>query len=129
VVRGFREGEQVTAPHATNVFLGSRIRAARSALGMSQAALAQSLGLSVQQVSKYESGETGIAALRLIEIATVCGVPIGFYFAGLDDADTAGTRLMLETAKTFSALKPKVQKAVADFIRALMEMERERSGA
>lgn len=66
--------------------VGARIRALRRQLGMSQVQLAARLGLSVQQVQKYECGVNRISASKLFEAANLLGVPVSELFDGLDAA-------------------------------------------
>lgn len=59
-------------------FVGERIRLYRSMIGMSQQKLAENLGVTFQQLQKYERGENRIGAGRLMTVATVLGIPITF---------------------------------------------------
>ena len=63
--------------------IGSRIRMRRMLVGMSQEKLGEMLGLTFQQVQKYEKGTNRISVGRMIDIAQVLGVEIGFFFEGL----------------------------------------------
>ena len=62
--------------------VGARVRMRRLMLGMSQEKLANALGLTFQQVQKYEKGSNRIAASRLQELAGILQVPVGFFFDG-----------------------------------------------
>jgi transcriptional regulator with XRE-family HTH domain len=62
--------------------LGNRIRVRRAELGMSQAELATALGLSFQQVQKYEQGKNRVTAHRLEVIAKALSMPIHFFYGG-----------------------------------------------
>jgi transcriptional regulator with XRE-family HTH domain len=76
-------------PHPVDVQVGKRIRARRLFLGMNQAALATAIGLTFQQVQKYEHGTNRVSASRLLAIANGLGVPVSFFFvegAAQDDA-------------------------------------------
>jgi transcriptional regulator with XRE-family HTH domain len=64
----------------TDVYVGARLRMRRKMLGMSQQALGEALGVTFQQVQKYESGANRIGASRLQHIAHVLRVPIAFFF-------------------------------------------------
>jgi transcriptional regulator with XRE-family HTH domain len=68
---------------AVDVHVGLRIRMRRKALGHSQQSLADSLGLTFQQVQKYERGVNRVSASKLFDIARFLGVPVGFFFDGL----------------------------------------------
>lgn len=63
-----------------DVHVGSRIAARRAALGLSQTALAQTVGVTFQQVQKYESGTNRVSASRLHAIAEALAVPIATFF-------------------------------------------------
>lgn len=65
--------------------VGTRIRLRRQILKMSQDKLGDSLGVTFQQVQKYERGSNRVGASRLWKISQVLEVPIGFFFEGLDD--------------------------------------------
>ncbi|UVC12318.1 helix-turn-helix transcriptional regulator (plasmid) [Rhizobium sp. TH2] len=68
------------SPNPTDVFVGSRIRIRRNMIGMSQERLAGNLGVTFQQVQKYEKGTNRVGASRLQAIATTLAVPISFFF-------------------------------------------------
>lgn len=70
--------------------VGNRLRERRNALGLSQGQVAERLGLTFQQVQKYEKGQNRIGAGRLYRIATILAVPVGYFFDGIEDADFAG---------------------------------------
>jgi len=68
------------SPDAIDALVGRRIAARRAAMGLSQTALSQRLGVSPQQVQKYEAGQNRISASRLNDIATALGVAPGALF-------------------------------------------------
>ncbi|WP_141680592.1 helix-turn-helix domain-containing protein, partial [Agrobacterium rubi] len=70
------------SPQAIDTHVGSRIRGRRAMLGISQATLGDSLGISFQQVQKYEKGTNRVGAGRLQRIAELLDVPITFFFEG-----------------------------------------------
>lgn len=73
-------GIEGKSPNPTDVFVGSRIRTRRNMIGMSQERLADSLGITFQQVQKYEKGTNRVGASRLQAIATALNVPVMFFF-------------------------------------------------
>jgi transcriptional regulator with XRE-family HTH domain len=73
-------------PNSADSRVGESIRAHRLAAGMSQGDLAKRLGVSFQQVQKYEKGTNRVGAGRLPQIADMFGVPIGALFKGTVDA-------------------------------------------
>jgi transcriptional regulator with XRE-family HTH domain len=81
------------APRAANpvdVHVGTRIRLRRQVLKMSQEKLGDKLGVTFQQVQKYERGSNRVGASRLWKISEVLEVPINFFFDGLSDNFTNG---------------------------------------
>jgi transcriptional regulator with XRE-family HTH domain len=82
----------VKRPDPVDVEVGHRIRIERLARGLSQTALANQLGVTFQQVQKYEKGVNRVGAGRLTKIAEVLGVHVGTFFSGkeiLDDEQVA----------------------------------------
>ena len=79
------------APNPIDKHVGSRVRMRRMMLGMSQEKLGNALGLTFQQVQKYEKGTNRIGASRLQQIAHILQVPVSFFFEGAP-AVTTGTR-------------------------------------
>jgi transcriptional regulator with XRE-family HTH domain len=78
------------APNPTDKHVGSRVRMRRMMLGMSQEKLGDSLGLTFQQVQKYEKGTNRIGASRLQQISQILQVPVSFFFEGAPSALLAG---------------------------------------
>lgn len=73
------------SPHGIDTHVGLRVRKRRKELGMSQEALAEKLGLTFQQVQKYERGSNRISASKLHAISTTLRKPIAYFFAEYDD--------------------------------------------
>ena len=78
----------VKRPDPVDVEVGHRIRIERLARGLSQTALASQLGVTFQQVQKYEKGVNRVGAGRLTKIAEVLGVAVGTFFTGKEILDT-----------------------------------------
>jgi transcriptional regulator with XRE-family HTH domain len=74
------------APNPTDEHVGRRVRMRRKMLAMSQAKLGDALGLTFQQVQKYENGTNRIGASRLEEISHILQVPVPLFFEGAPDA-------------------------------------------
>ncbi len=122
-----------------DVHVGGRVRMRRMLLGMSQEKLGEQLGLTFQQVQKYEKGVNRIGASRLFEMAKVLGVPVQFFYdeapyaAGVSPVagfaerpsdsyvvDFLATREGLELNKAFARIAdPKVRKAICDLVKSL----------
>jgi transcriptional regulator with XRE-family HTH domain len=73
------------APDRVDIHVGGRIRMRRILLGMNQQALARKLGLTFQQVQKYENGTNRVSASRLAGIAEALGVRVRYFFSDLDE--------------------------------------------
>lgn len=70
------------APNPVDKYVGSRVRMRRIMLGMSQEKLGEALGLTFQQVQKYEKGTNRVGASRIQQIAEILQVPVSFLFEG-----------------------------------------------
>ncbi len=121
-------------PNPVDVHVGARVRMRRMLIGMSQEKLGESLGLTFQQVQKYEKGSNRIGASRLYQIGAVLGVPIEFFFEGLerdpamDGADPAArfdTELLssaegIQLNSAFFAISdPRLRKRLLDLVKAM----------
>ena len=84
---GLEYGRGTGVPDPTDVHVGARVRTRRLLRGMNQEQLASALGLTFQQVQKYEGGANRVSASRLSQIAEVLSVPISYFFADLVSAD------------------------------------------
>jgi transcriptional regulator with XRE-family HTH domain len=78
--------ERESRPSPIDVHVGSRIRLRRTLLGMSQERLGEALGLTFQQVQKYERGVNRVGASRLFDLSRVLDVPISFFFDDMPDS-------------------------------------------
>jgi transcriptional regulator with XRE-family HTH domain len=96
VVGAEKEGR----PSPIDIHVGSRIRLRRTLLGMSQERLGEALGLTFQQVQKYERGVNRVGASRLFDLSRVLDVPISFFFDDMPEslASTYGSQVGRRTA-------------------------------
>lgn len=78
------------APNPIDIHVGGRVRLRRTLLGMSQEKLGEALGLTFQQVQKYERGANRVGASRLFDLSRVLDVPVSYFFEDMDD-DMAAT--------------------------------------
>jgi len=120
-----------------DVHVGGRVRLRRMLLGMSQEKLGEHLGLTFQQIQKYEKGINRIGASRLFDLARVLGVPVQFFYEELpqsaSDGKTGfadrpaesyaveflGSREGLELNKAFARITdPRVRRSIVELIRA-----------
>jgi transcriptional regulator with XRE-family HTH domain len=104
--------------------VGARVRERRIMLGLTQQQLADLIGVTYQQAHKYERAINRISAGRLFEIAQVLGVPVSYFFAGLEqDGDRSVTpreRMCLELARNFAQIpNERHQEALSQLARVL----------
>jgi transcriptional regulator with XRE-family HTH domain len=85
--RVYRARTESGDPDPVDMHVGGRLRLRRTLMGLSQTELAKSVGLTFQQVQKYESGANRISASRLYHIAESLDVPVSFFF---DDMQRPG---------------------------------------
>lgn len=76
-------------PNSIDMHVGGRLRMRRMMIGMSQERLGHELGVTFQQIQKYEKGTNRIGASRLFDMSRVLEVEIGYFFEGLGTADRA----------------------------------------
>src|SRR5260221_14471992 len=72
--------------HAVDVHVGARMRQRRTLLGMTQSKLAEAVGLTFQQIQKYERGTNRVGSSRLFEFASVLGVPVSYFYEEMGSA-------------------------------------------
>jgi transcriptional regulator with XRE-family HTH domain len=89
------KSDRESRPSPIDIHVGTRIRLRRTLLGMSQERLGEALGLTFQQVQKYERGVNRVGASRLFDLSRVLDVPISFFFDDLPEslAGTYGSHL------------------------------------
>jgi transcriptional regulator with XRE-family HTH domain len=85
------------APNPVDKYVGSRVRMRRIMLGMSQEKLGEALGLTFQQIQKYEKGTNRVGASRLQQISEVLQVPVSFLFDG-SPSGVVGGEISAESA-------------------------------
>src|SRR4051812_27851177 len=76
--------------HPVDVYVGKRLRLRRNMQGLSQEAVAKSVGITFQQIQKYERGVNRMSASRLFEFAKVLAVPIMYFFDGIESEANGG---------------------------------------
>ena len=126
-----------------DIQVGNRVRIRRMLIGMSQERLGDLLGLTFQQVQKYEKGVNRIGAGRLFEMARILNVPVDFFYEGVNsaprpggDAEGEGAPVMefissgegLQLSLAFMKIKDaKVRKRVLDLVKSLAEEESQKA--
>ena len=130
-----------TAPDPIDKHVGSRVRMRRIMLGMSQEKLGDALGLTFQQVQKYEKGTNRIGASRLHHTARILQVPVAFFFEGAPRApgfpartndapspayvsDFLASSDGLALARAFTRIKnPKLRRSIVDVVLTIADAE------
>ncbi len=130
------------APSPTDIHVGSRLKQRRVMMGLSQDKLAKEVGLTFQQIQKYEKGTNRIGASRLHDFGQVLSVPVSFFFDDMAtdkpgavpgfaegksepyEVDPMSRRETLELVRAFSHItNPQVRKRIFDMIKALAAAE------
>lgn len=135
-----KEIELEHAPNPVDRHVGLRIRLRRRELGVSQEKLAESIGLTFQQVQKYERAANRVSASKLWEMARALQTTIGYFYEGLGDPGAADAAQRLgerqsvhdflltpegmELAAAFPRItRPRVRRRILELVRALAEPE------
>ncbi len=87
---GTQDDGGVGIPNPVDVHVGSRVRLRRTLLGLSQEKLGEAVGLTFQQIQKYERGANRIGASRLFEFSRILDVPVSFFFDDMSDRVMSG---------------------------------------
>lgn len=126
-------------PDPIDVHVGARLRLRRILLGLSQSAVADRIGLTFQQVQKYERGTNRLAASTLYRVAQILDVPVSFFFDDLPDtlsvqptsnvtADRLTSKDGLELLRNYYALSVNWRHAVSKLVKAMARAEEEGCG-
>lgn len=108
--------------------VGRRIKARRQALRMTQTQLADQIGVTFQQVQKYENGTNRVSAARLWQVSDVFQVPITYFFEGITSegemdkrTDILSDRGAMELIQLYTNLTQEQRKAVLSFLRSVAD--------
>ncbi len=114
-------GRGTGRPNPIDIHVGSRVRLRRTLLGMSQEKLGEAIGLTFQQVQKYERGANRIGSSRLYDLSRVLDVPIGFFFEDIPAATAnrslTRTRGMAEAQSRYER-DPLAKRETLELVRA-----------
>ncbi len=106
-------------PNPIDAHVGSRVRLRRMLMGMSQERLGESMGLTFQQVQKYEKGVNRIGASRLFHISKILDVPVQFFFEEAPDA--------VEPSATTGMAEPQSETFIIEFLNSREGLELNRA--
>src|ERR1700728_1426467 len=119
---GRRRRRKSDKPSPIDVHVGSRVRLRRTLLGMSQEKLGDALGLTFQQVQKYERGANRIGASRLYDLSRVLDVPVSYFFDEFGDQPAlAGAGLGEEAAESYQP-NPMMKRETLELVRAYLRI-------
>jgi len=106
-------------PHPVDIHVGSRIRMRRTLLGLSQEKLGDALGLTFQQVQKYERGANRVGSSRLFEISRILDVPVSFFFEDMPgDVAAAATAQQADPTGESTQRDPLAKRETLELVRA-----------
>ena len=120
-------------PHPVDIYVGKRLRLRRKTLGLSQADLGKQVGITFQQIQKYERGTNRMGASRLWEFAQALQVPVDYFFDGYkkDEGNAECATLentLLESRDTQTLIRAyyeisdlKLRKTIVGLIRAIAD--------
>ncbi|MEZ5804890.1 MAG: helix-turn-helix transcriptional regulator [Rhizobiaceae bacterium] len=136
--------DRVKKPNPIDVHVGARIKLRRNMLGMSQEKLGESLGITFQQVQKYEKGTNRVGASRLQDIASILSTPVAFFFEDAPNRESTSMPLRAEEAPGAMAMEfcstaeglalnrafikitnPKTRRRIIDLVKSIAEDEDE----
>ncbi len=111
-------------PRPVDVHVGGRVKARRTLIGMSQEELGNHVGLTFQQIQKYEKGMNRIGAGRLWQFSLILGQPISWFFEGIGERKRKGDDPLvkpetLKLVRYLSACDRDVQKHLAALVKAV----------
>ena len=132
-----------SSSHPVDVYVGRRLRLKRTIMGMSQEALGKAIGVTFQQIQKYERGINRMGASRLYHFAKLLGVQVSYFFEGYGDGDpmeevtaygvaepemvafdheNVSSRETMDIMRAYYKIKnPAVRKRIADLVKAVAE--------
>jgi transcriptional regulator with XRE-family HTH domain len=107
-----------SVPNPIDVHVGSRVRLRRTLLGMSQEKLGEALGLTFQQVQKYERGVNRIGSSRLYQLSQILDVPVSFFFDDLPPGLVGASPGLAEAAAQRFEPDPMIKRETLELVRA-----------
>ena len=126
-------------PNPVDVHVGSRMRLKRTMMGMSQEKLGEKLGVTFQQVQKYEKGTNRISASRLFQLTNILNAPVSFFYDGVHGESKSASGFAeegstdfamdllndpetLQLYRAFSSVKdPKIRRRIVDLVKSIAD--------
>lgn len=128
-------------PHPVDIHVGKRLRSRRTILGMSQEDIGSAVGITFQQVQKYERGLNRIGSSRLYEFSTLLGVSISYFFEDLSESgkqknnvladgefifehENLNNKEVMALVRSYHAINdPKIRKKILSLVKAIAASE------
>lgn len=112
-------------PHPADIFAGKQLRAKRTILGISQEEIGETVGITFQQIQKYEKGINRMGASRIAEFAKVLKVSPGCFFEGVGKEETTilstkKQRRLMCLVRNFLTISEKKQRGINQLVKALV---------
>ena len=124
--------QEIKERSTVDAFIGARVRQRRSELGISQSKLGEQLGITFQQVQKYENGKNRISASSLYRISRILGVDISYFVEGYGNGDgdalkdtadvcySIQNREVASLVRNFSSIsEPELKKRISSLVKAV----------
>ncbi len=135
--------------HPVDIFVGNKLRERRVMLGLSQNAIGKSIGVSFQQIQKYERGVNRMGSSRLYDFSKILNIPVSYFFDGYEagkgldayglgmaeetdsyEHDKMSSRETLELMRAYYSIRDeKTRKRFVDLIRSVAEQEKAKETA
>ncbi len=112
--------KKIETPNQVDIHVGRRIRLGRTILRMNQSDLAKAIGLTFQQVQKYERGNNRIGSSKLYAISQALDVPVSFFFDEMDDQTASNT---VPADSDLLKKDPAAKRETLELVRAFYKIE------
>ena len=116
-------------PHPVDLYVGKKLKSRRISIGLSQEEIGEKVGITFQQIQKYESGANRIAVSRLYEFAQILGIPLGWFVEGYDEGEENNNELiynnreMLAFIRLYNSVTPEIRKKVFQLLQSVAKSD------
>lgn len=104
-------------------YIGNRLKLRRVLMGLTQEKLAETLGITAQQVQKYESGANRMGGSRLLQASQILKIPVQYFFEGLENLEVAEEPLSRNIDLTSSSNSSPLSSEISEFLGALNQIK------
>ena len=110
-------------PDPIDIHVGSRVRLRRTLLGLSQTKLGDALGLTFQQIQKYERGANRIGSSRLYKLSKILDIPVSFFFEEIKDKSVGRRKTSINQEPYISETEKMSRRQTLELVRAYYKIE------